>query len=193
MRRVLIPLLLLGVFASTGCIRPSITPTVRYTLKPEIAVEQAPPTERSLGIRRLRTSALYRTPILYAQGHQIHPFPFAEWAMNPEDMVTRAITDALAATGRFRDVGDASNINRPELMLFGELRRFEADRDVNPVEAVCEVRLELRETFGTNLLWANTLTARVPLTEDRVAALPEAMSQAVAQIANTAAREIASH
>ncbi len=192
MRRVLIPLLL-GVVAAMGCIRPSVTPTVRYTLTPEIAVAQAPPTERSLGIRRLRASALYRTPILYAQNHQIHPYPFSEWAMNPEDMVTRAITDAISATGRFRDVGDASNINRPELMLVGELRRFEADRDGNPVEAVCEVRLELRETFGTNLLWAKTLTARVPLTEDRVAALPSAMSQAVAQVANMAAREIATH
>ncbi|HPJ97868.1 MAG TPA: ABC-type transport auxiliary lipoprotein family protein [Candidatus Hydrogenedentes bacterium] len=192
MRRVVIPLML-GVFAATGCIRPTVTPTIRYVLKPEIAVAQASPTERSLGIRRFRASALYRTPILYAQDHQIHPYPYAEWALNPEDMVTRAITDAIVATGRFRDAGDASNVNRPELMLVGELRRFEADRDASPVVAVCEVRIELREAFGTGLLWADTLVARVPLAEDRVDALPDAMSLAVAQIANKAATEIAAH
>ncbi len=192
MRRIVIPLVL-GVFAVTGCIRPTVTPTVRYVLKPDIAVAQVSPSERSLGIRRLRASALYRTPMLYTQDHQIHPYFYAEWATNPEDMVTRAITDAIIATGRFRDAGDASNVNRPELILVGELRRFEADRDASPVVAVCEVRLELREAFGTSLLWADTLLARVPLAADRVDALPGAMSHAVAQIANKAATEIAAH
>ncbi len=184
---------LLATVTLGGCIRPSITPTVRYTLEPAIEVSAASGTDRTLGVRQLRAPILYRTPMLYKEGLQVHQYAYAEWAMNPDSMVTRAIIDAIAATKRFHDVADASSVNRPELMLVGELRRFEADRDVNPPEAVCEVRLELRETFGTKLLWADTLTARVPLQEDHLPAIPQAMSEAVAQIANRAATEIAKH
>jgi ABC-type uncharacterized transport system auxiliary subunit len=182
---------MLGALTMTGCIRPNVVATVRYTIEPEISVTPAAESERTLGVRPLSSSVLYKLPMLYMEGLQVHEYPHSEWAMNPDDMVTRAIIDAITATNRFRDVGDASNVNRPDIILVGVLRRFEADRDVEPPEAVCEVRLELRETFGKQLLWADTLTARVPLEENRVPALARAMSQAVSQIANEAAREIA--
>ncbi|HQE81872.1 MAG TPA: ABC-type transport auxiliary lipoprotein family protein [Candidatus Hydrogenedentes bacterium] len=184
-------LLTLAVLAVAGCIRPQITPTAYYTLAPNISVEKAVPTERTLGVRPLRASLMYKTPLLYTQGLEVREYPHAEWAMKPADMVTRAITDAIIATERFHDVGEASNVNRPELVLVGELRKFETDHNAVPREAVCEVRLELRETFGTRLLWGDVLTARVPLENEHISAVPQAMSRAVAEVANRAAAEVA--
>jgi ABC-type uncharacterized transport system auxiliary subunit len=179
--------------ALTGCIRPHIVPTTYYTIAPSVSVEKAEPTDRTLGIRPLSAPLLYKTPILYTEGLEVRAYPHAEWAMKPGDMVTRTITDAIVATNRFKDAGHASDVNRPELLLVGDLRKFEVDLDATPPEAVCEVRLELRETFGTQLLWADVVSARVPLETDHVSAVPHAMSEAVTQVANRAAAEIAKH
>jgi len=184
---------ILAITTAVGCVRPAIPPTLRYTIAPEISVETAPSTERTLGVRPLRAPLLYKTPILFTEGFQLREYPHAEWAVRPDHTLTRAIIDALVATQRFQDVGDAPNVNRPELILVGELRAFEVDHDVSPREAVCEVRLELRETFGTKLLWAGNLSARVPLEEDHISAVPKAMSEAISRVANNAAAEIAKH
>lgn len=185
--------LMLSLPAVTGCIRPHIVPTTYYTIAPSVSIEKAEPTDRTLGIRPLSAPLLYKTPILYSKGLEVHAYPHAEWAMQPNEMVTRAITDAIVATQRFQDAGDAFHVKRPELLLVGDLRKFEVDRDATPAEAVCEVRLELRETFGTQLLWADVVSARVPLEDEHVSAVPHAMSEAVSQVANRAAAEIAKH
>ena len=190
MRRITF-IVTLAALAAAGCIRPDVRPTVSYIIEPEISVSSVSQTERTLGVRPLSAPVLYKRHMLYTRGLQVYHYPHSEWAMNPEDVVTRAIMDAITATNRFSDVGDASDVNRPDLILVGELRRFEADRDATPPEAVCEIRLELRETFGTRLLWADTLVARVPLQDDAASAVPPAMSEAVSQVANEAATEIA--
>jgi ABC-type uncharacterized transport system auxiliary subunit len=179
--------------AVTGCVRPHIVPTTYYTIAPSVSVEKAEPTDHTLGIRPLSAPLLYKTPILYTEGLEVRAYPHAEWAMKPSDMVTRTITDAIVATKRFQDAGDAFHVKRPELLLVGDLRKFEVDRDAMPPEAVCEVRLELRETFGTRLLWADVVSARVPLENDHISAVPPAMSKAVTQVANQAAAMIAQH
>ncbi len=184
---------MIAIMTTAGCARPAIPPPVRYTIAPEISVETAPSTERTLGVRPVRAPVVYRTPILYTEGFKLREYSQAEWAVRPDHTITRAIIDAIVATGRFQDVGDASNVNRPELILVGDIRAFEIDHDATPREAICEVRLELRETFGTKLLWAGNLAARVPLEEDHISAVPKAMSEAVSRVANNAAAKIAQH
>jgi ABC-type uncharacterized transport system auxiliary subunit len=115
-----------------------------------------------------------------------------EWAELPRDAVVRALLDAVIATGRFADAGLATNMTQPNLILTGQLRKFDLDRTSKPWKAICEVRLELRETFGTALLYGETLTATQPLAENEIAALPPAMSAAVSQVIRKAATEIAS-
>lgn len=185
--------LILSILAAAGCMRPQITPTTYYTVAPSVSVDKADPTDRALGIRPLSAPLMYKTPVLYTEGLEVRAYPHAEWAMKPNEMVTRALTDAIVATERFQDAGDASDVNRPELLLVGDLRKFEVDRDAAPPEAVCEVRLELRETFGTQLLWADVVSARVPLENDHISAVPRAMSEAVTHVANEAAAKIAQH
>ena len=113
--------------------------------------------------------------------------PNATWAEEPGVAVTRAIRDAIAQTGRFADVGDAAEMARPEYTLTGELRKFHEDRAATPPVAVVEVRLELRESLGAKQLWAQTLTASVPLTGARPADFANAVSAAVAELSMRAA------
>lgn len=130
--------------------------------------------------------------IVYREAdNELGQYEDVEWAELPRDAVVRALLDAVIATGRFADAGLATNMTKPNLILTGQLRKFDLDRTAKPWTAVCEVRLELRETFGPALLYGETITATQPLDENEVSALPPAMSAAVAQAIQRAATEIA--
>lgn len=189
MRHVGIALILL---AAAGCITRSFTPTLRYTVDPVIDAAKAEPTERSLAVRTFEPARQYTQKICFRDaGHALGTYANAEWAEFPADVVTRAVTDAIIATGRFKDVGDAVNMAQPELKLTGELRKFDEVRTTDPWTAECVVRVELREALGPNALWAGTLSAQVPLEKNDTTALASAMSKAVSQVAAQAAAEIA--
>jgi ABC-type uncharacterized transport system auxiliary subunit len=177
---------------AAGCLTSSQPPIVRYTLDPDTAVNEAPATDRAIGIRTIGAARPYRQKIAFlTEGSVLGQYEYAEWAELPEDLVTRALSDALVATNRFADVGQSSDVMRPDLMLTGELRKFHENRTVSPRTAQFEVRLELREGVERELVWGATLSAEVPLAKDDVSALPAAMNEAVSQVVREAAEQMA--
>ena len=183
----------LALVMLAGCDTRSYTPTVRYTLTPDVTVAKSDPSDRTLAIRPFEAARPYGQMIVYRDANsELGQYENVEWAELPRDAVVRTLLDAVIATGRFADAGLATNMTQPNLILTGQLRKFDLDRTAKPWTAVCEVRLELRETFGTALLYGETLTATQPLAENEIAALPPAMSAAVSQVIQKAATEIAS-
>lgn len=185
-----------GVFAialiGLACATPGYTPITRYFIDANVDVAKAQPSDKTLGVRALDAERPYKQKIVYRDaGFVLGNHEMIEWAELPRDVVTRALIDALVATGRFKDVGDAVNLAAPDLILTGELRKFDEVRTTDPWTAQCEVRLELREAQGPQALWAGTLSARVPLERNETAALAPAMSRAVAEIVKKAAEQIA--
>jgi len=180
---------------AAGCLTPrTYEPTVRYRLDPAPEVAAVEPGNATLGVRPLQPGRSYTAKICFLEpGHELGRYERAEWAELPRDVITQALTDALVATGRFRDVGLASDLARPDYILTGYLRRFEEDRTRDPWEAVCEVRLEMRKAMAPGEVWAATLTKRRPLAERTLPALASAMNEAIAELVEEAATAIAQH
>lgn len=177
-----------------GCGGLPYTPTVRYVISPDVHLVKAERTERSLGIRPLEPTRRHKQAIAYRVGdYELRYYDSAEWAEAPRAMVTRALMDAIIATGRFQDVGYAADLASPDLILTGELRAFDEVRTENTWLAECEIRLELRQGLQRQAVWTATLSASQPLEEHTLPALAAAMSQAVAQVVQEAATEIAQH
>ena len=189
------PMLLavVALVALAGCLGPrEIPPTLRYTLDPAIEVPAAEGTEYTLGMRPLAVAQPYGLVMAFRDAkHRLGYRDNEEWAEDPGDVLSRAILDALVATGRFRDTGHATAMARPDLLLTGELRAFHENRRSEPPTAEIEVRLELREARGTAAVWGDTLRARLPLADDSGDAFAEAMEHAVAEIAAQSATAIA--
>ncbi|HEO71377.1 MAG TPA: hypothetical protein ENN80_08945, partial [Candidatus Hydrogenedentes bacterium] len=149
------------------------------------------PVNMSVGIRPLDPLMPYKQRIVYrAADYQIGYIPQSEWAEMPRDTVTRALLDALVASNRFADVGDAADLRNPDCVLTGELRRFDQDRSSVPWQAVCEMRIELRVGLLREAVWSGTIVHREPLAQEDTAALAAAMSKAVARVVEDAASQI---
>lgn len=175
------------ILVLAGCVTTSYTPTQRYLIVPEIKTAQAEPSGKSLGFRPLEPGQPYKQGIVYRETpYEIGYYADAEWAEMPRDVVTRALSDALAVSGRFSDVGDASNMRLPDLVLTGQLRKFDEVRMTEPWTAVCEVRIEVRSGSSENAVWAATLSASEPLASHEPGALAAAMSRAVSRIVEDA-------
>ena len=177
---------------AAGCVTHTYPSVVLYTIAPELDVPQAEGSDRTLGLRPLIAALPYRQQVMFrASDFELRPYDNVQWAELPRDMVTRALTDALVASKRFEDVGNAADLNAPDWILTGELRRFDEVHTCDPWVAECEVRLELRDALGSAAIWAATLSAREPLAQNDVAALAPAMSRAVAIVVHQAAEQIA--
>ena len=184
--------MIVAALVVAGCVSRTYTPETLYVLAPEVRVSRAQPTDRTLGMRPLQAARPYKQAIVFrAPGHVLGQYDSSLWAELPSDAVTRALADAIRETGRFRDVGNAADMNAPDLILTGELRKLEEVRTTEPWTAECEIRIELREARGPEAVWAATLRATEPLAKNDVSALPAAMSRAVATVLNQAASRIA--
>lgn len=181
------------LIAGAGCVGPlAYQPVVRYRISPCVEVETFETAGLTLGIRLLDAASPYKQAIMYRESdYVLKSYENDQWADAPRDAVTSALTDAIIATGRFKDVGNAADLRMPDLMLTGQLRKFDEVHTEDPWTAECEIRLELREGFGTAGVWAATLSAREPLKTNDVSALPAAMSGAVAAVVREAANRIA--
>ena len=178
---------LLGIVTlAAGClVGRSYTPIIRYAVDPGVAVEHAESTSRTLGVRPLTPARPYtKAKIIYrTDDYELGQYDCAEWAELPCDVVTRALIDALVASNRFNDVGNALDMTAPDLVLTGQLRRFDEIRSATGErKALCEMRLELRKGGEQGVLWAETLSAEAPIEGHGVAALPPAMGRAVGEI-----------
>lgn len=189
MRRL--PLIML--FLAAGCATPKYTPITSFAVEPQINVQKAAkPTDLTLGVRSLETGRAYRQRVAYLdKGLVLGTFDDYEWAELPRDIVTRALMDAVTDTGKFQNVGLAAFMTRPAFTLTGELRRFELNRTTDPWTAEVKATLTLRKSLEPQALWSDTMEASAPLAANDVAALPEAMSKAVGELASRAANAIA--
>lgn len=190
------PLSMVGmIFLMTvGCLHaPQVERTRFYTVTPEIVVEPVSVTPWTLGIRPLFASRTYGAPMAYLDDNfQVGYMQREEWAEPPANVVTRAINDALAATGRFADVGNAADMARPDLHLTGELRTYHENRTVEPHTAELEVRLELRRAVEPGSLWAETIKEAEPMAANTPQDFAKAMNVAVARFAGKVAVSVGS-
>jgi len=182
---------LLVTLVAASCATPRYTPVTRYAIEPAVKVSEAGTLPATLGVRLLEAARPYKQKVVHREsGFVVGSYDSIEWAELPADVITRALIDAIAATHRFKDVGNASNLANPDLILTGTLRKFDEVHTTDPWTAECEVRLELRDVQQPEALWAATLTATEPLDRNETSALPGAMSRAVAKIVKQAVEEI---
>ncbi len=196
MRRFLNVATVLGLAVATaGCLGArSYTPTMDYVVEPAVDVSVADATTKTLGVRPLTPARPYTKPAMHyrEEGQVLGRYDYDEWAELPGVVVTRALMSALVATGRFADVGPAIDVAAPDLILTGQLLRFDEVRTSAPAVALCEIRIEVRNTKDRSVVWADTVSASAPLEEEGPSALAKAMSKAVGQAISRAVAEIAS-
>lgn len=187
--------ILAGLCLLPACFGGSYVPVARYALDPRFEVEPRETLDLSLSVRTFNAAQPYREPMVYRDARfRLDVYRKSEWAESPRDAVTRAIADAIVATKRFRDVGYAPDMRTPDLSLTGQLRRFDEDRTASPPEAVCEVRVELRQGLERIAVWSDTVTVRAPIEtagEREGAGLAAAMNEAVGRMASQVAARIA--
>ena len=182
----LLALCMLGV---AGCLTPqNYTPISQFTIEPNIAdIPESVSSDATLGIRRFSAAQPLKRDIFYRDPNlRVGNLLDAQWAESPADMMTRFVFDAAAASGRFQDIGLATDLSRPTFLLTGDVRRFNLDRTQDPWRAECQVHFELRAVANGQAAWSQTLSASVPLIENTTPSLPQAMSQAAAAVIHDA-------
>lgn len=189
--KTLLALTLTPLLLSACITAPSYTPIQHYAVVPTPEAAAESPSEIELAVRELNYAQIYKLPIVYrGDPYTVSHRSYEQWSELPRDTVTRALRDTLAATGYFADVGDASDIAAPDLVLTGELRRFDEMRAGAERYALCEVRIELRNIKSRNAVWAKTYRSEMAIEGTSGVALAEAMSQAVTGIVEEAAADI---
>jgi len=192
--------MLLGAsFLVAGCLStPSITSTRFYTLEVAPQTAQGEPLGKTLGVRPLSSARPYKLEIAYKnESNRLAYFPRVEWAESPATVVNRALADSLRDLGLFDDVGDAADMVRPDYILTGELRRFDADYTLSSPRAVVEVSISIRSTARPGTLWEGLVKADAPLapfdndlSATDVAPIAKAMSDAVTTLVESVCAEL---
>ena len=196
--RVVCALFLLAL--SGGCLTPStIAPMRYYTVSPEPSLQKEQPHQKSLGMRPLIAARPYKLEIAYRSGpNQLAYIPNAEWAELPSTAAGRAISDGIVGSQIFTDAGDAMVMARPDFVLTGELRRFEADYTTSPPVFVVAVDGAIRSTPDGVALWQSQIEVQVPLesnlaergSDSALTDLAQAASEAVSQLSEKVCEEI---
>lgn len=176
----------------TGCASTGYTPTRYFMVEVPHQTSVHTTEGPSLGYRPLIAAKPYRSVAMaFRPANNELAYRFnEEWAEYPADTVTRALADALQATGQFADVGDATLMPLPAFILTGAIRAYHEDRTTSPAAAILEVHLELRERRGEIALWDHVLTVHEPMADSSPAALASAMTKAVTQAVEEAAAAI---
>jgi len=183
------------LLTGAGCLRSgTYVPTMYYTVDPVIEAPPASSCESTLGIRTLTSARPYnKTRMHYREeGLVIGEYEYDEWAELPTAFVTRALLDTLISSNRYEDTGYANDMPSPDFILTGQLRQFVELRTTNPWTAVCEVRIEVRDTHEGSVVWSGTPSASVPIHDEGPSAFAEAMSKAVGQVVKEAVANIVS-
>ena len=179
------------VMFCAGCVgmnKPA--PPLRYAIEPKPEIASVESSGKSLAVRPLEPARPYKQNVVYRKGPELGIYTVVEWAELPSDAATRALTDALVASHRFTDVAKAIDLAAPDLVLTGQLRKFDLVRDTEPWTAVCEIRLELREGAAKSLVWDKTVSAVEPLATPGNESLPPAMNAALTRVIQEAVTEI---
>lgn len=174
-----------------ACLSPGeYDPVQYYDLRMDTEVsEAAESTGLKVAVRPLDYARAYKQSIVIrSQDNQLIYDDMNRWVELPREMITRELVDVLLDTRAFNDVAYSTDISAPNLLVQGELRKFDW---VQEGEAAAEMRIDLRDRRSDTLLWSDTLRASRPVSGDDAAAFASAMSEAVAEILSIAAREIA--
>jgi ABC-type uncharacterized transport system auxiliary subunit len=190
----LITVALMGYLATSGCLTsPNIEITRHYTLQPIVQTETVQKVDFTLGIRPFFAARPFGLEMAFLDdAHQLGYRSKDHWAEPPANTITRAVSDAIADSHRFSDVGNAADMARPDILLTGEVRIFYENRTVAPPQAEVEVRFEMRLARQPGALWAKTLQETEPLDSEDPQSFAQAMNRAVERLAQRAAQEIVS-
>ncbi|HNZ48998.1 MAG TPA: ABC-type transport auxiliary lipoprotein family protein [Candidatus Hydrogenedentes bacterium] len=177
-----------------GCLStPVVQKTLYYSLTPHLEMEKKPPLEYTLGIRPLPNAKSYGLPIAYLDNSfQIGYRSREEWVEQPALVVTRAIQDAIASTGRFADSGNAADMVRPDLIMTGELRAFHENRTEEKPKVEITVHFQVRPSTVKGLLWSGTLTESEYLESGSALDVARAMNRVLERLARNVADAVCS-
>lgn len=176
-----------------GCLSAvPYTPVSRYSISPDIDPQPREQEAGVIAVRQLEAAQPYTDSMVFRPDEFTVSYRAAEeWAESPRDSVTRAVIDALGQTNFFSDVGTTSDVPLPEYILTGQLRRFDEMRTTTPPEALCEIRIDVRENKRpARQVISRTYRESVPLNGESGAAFAEAMTSAVERIVANATEDI---
>ena len=168
-------------------------PTHYYLIAPPPQASPVPaPADLELAVEPLDSAARYTTRILSRTGDvAVAYYEFERWAEPPAEMLTSALRHALQAARVARVVVAGRLIQRPGALLRGRLNQFDEVHAPDGWSAGCAVELLLSwddaERTVQSFHFAETRKARAKTT----AAVAEAMSAAVAEVAAKATQAIA--
>jgi ABC-type uncharacterized transport system auxiliary subunit len=153
---------------------------------------------RALAVARLASPPAYGDRIFYSgQDCTAGYFESDRWVEPPAEMLTRALEQSLRAGGAARAVARESLLRDADLLLAGELVRFDIVRNARDTEAVCEIQLVLRDLRSRTVVWAETFAARrpvrrpaMPVAGPKVHAMVEAMNAAASEVIARAAEAV---
>lgn len=179
--------------ALTGCLTPTGGKLPdQFLLRPNPEVSSASVTSATLGLRPIEAARPFQLAMAYIEANGgLNYYQSASWAEYPAVVATRALHDALDRTARFADVGMATEMARPNLMLIGYLNSCQENRSSGVGIAEVEIRLELRRAQQVDLLWSATLKQSEPLSGEGPAAFATAMQAALTRLVADAAAQIA--
>jgi len=186
--------LALALVTVTGCIgQRKYTPTQWFCLKmPEQVRPADAPAPLAIDVKPFSTSERYRDRMVYRESpYRIGFREYHRWVEPPADLATQAVYEMLLRTEACQEVTLNAATNGSGMTLFGRLIAFDEVLGAQakaPGHAECTLRMELLSRRSGKVVWADTLTARAPISSNTPDAFAVAMSKAVAQIVEKAIR-----
>jgi ABC-type uncharacterized transport system auxiliary subunit len=197
-----LPLLL----AACGLTSRSHVPIHYYTIEmPRAAPAKAPaapakaPAAKTLAIARLGSPSHYRDRIFYRDKERAAGYYENDrWVEAPADLLTRLLQRALQDAAVARTVASEALLHDADLLLAGELLRFDIVRDARDCVAECEVQIVLRDLRTRTVLLAQRLAVTkpvrkpaVPVARPGVPAMVDAMNEAARDVVAKATEAVA--
>jgi ABC-type uncharacterized transport system auxiliary subunit len=195
---VAIPFLL----AACGLPARSHVPVRYYNIEVAPSPSSSPasrPTLKALAVARLSSPSRYRDRIFYrAKNHAAGYYEYDRWVEPPAELLTRIITRALQDARVARAVARETLLRHADLVLAGEVVRFDTVRDKRQWMAECEIHLVLKDIRTRTVLLAQRFAAShpvrkpvVPIARPKVPAIVEAMNAAVGEVVANATEAVA--
>ncbi len=163
-----------------------------YTLQPDVKPPQEAktPAVPALAVARLTAPSHYNDRIFYRKDdHTAGFYEYERWVEPPAALVSRLLHQALRDANVAEAVASDSLLRDANLLLTGELLRFDIIRDTRDCSVECEVQLVIRNLRRREVVFAQRFHAErpvpnpaVPMTRPKVPAMVGAMNEAVGEV-----------
>lgn len=185
---VSIALALLVALASCSSYRP----THYYAIDVEPTFEKEEnPLPLTVTVNSVRAPSRYQDQMVYRKSkYEMGFYELSEWIEPPAEMLTGAVSDALDASRLFRRVDALGIVSGSDLILLGELNRFDQVVEGEENFAECELLLELIRVENGEFVWRHQARAKVKQGENE--SFAAAMSEAVSRVLTEAVSEMRS-